>query len=75
MAIYNSKCVIQSLTYNEITCRTGMSGAWSGDIVVQVLSAVDEVLTAVCDDDCSYSYSAAATPPPVTVTPTTVCTK
>ena len=68
-----ASCDIQSVNYTHITCVTGAAGTWSGDITVSVLSNQDEVLTAVCAGDCTYSYNALSSPSLSDVTPTTVC--
>ena len=62
VAVGYAACAIQTLNYTHVSCVTGAAGTWSGDITVSVLSAQDDVLTAVCEGDCSYSYNALSSP-------------
>jgi len=73
VAINAAGCDIQNVSYTQVVCVTGAAGAdWSGDILVQLISPDDELLTLTCDDVCVYSYSSASTPTLSSITPNAV---
>lgn len=67
-----AQCDIQSMNFSQITCITAPSAVWSGDIKVDTLTLQNEILTAECEGDCSYSYSGLSTPLVYSVSPATV---
>lgn len=64
-----SECLIQTVNYTQITCLTSSGAVWSGDVMVSVMSTSNEVMAAVCEGDCVYSYSMESTPILKSLTP------
>jgi len=68
----SSTCQTQSVSHSRIICTTEPHPAWSGDIRVTVETRHGESMEAVCDGDCSYTFSEGFTPVTLTVSPTHV---
>ncbi|XP_022097673.1 fibrocystin-L-like isoform X1 [Acanthaster planci] len=65
--IGSSGCLVQSVTYMQVVCKTTPATAGSAELRLEINSQ-----WAACNDDCSFEFSEAMTPVVDGISPTTV---